>query len=95
MFWRPIVYEKRKFFEVSKCKAIRGHVVAIYSHSMAITVGRSAAEANACWSKHQMETPPKPIGSIDDPDARITPWKPMEVTVPFSKCHEKPATGVN
>ena len=34
------------------------------------------------WGDHRMETPPKPIGSIDDPNSKITPWKPMEVTVP-------------
>jgi hypothetical protein len=35
------------------------------------------------WDSHRMETPPKPVGSIDDPGAKITPWKPLEVTVPF------------
>jgi len=35
------------------------------------------------WDSHRMETPPKPLGSIDDPDAKITPWKPLEATVPF------------
>ncbi len=35
------------------------------------------------WDHPRMETPPKPVGSIDDAGAKITPWKPMEVTVPF------------
>jgi hypothetical protein len=35
------------------------------------------------WNDHLMETPPKPVGSIDDSEAKISPWKPMEVTVPF------------
>jgi hypothetical protein len=34
------------------------------------------------WDSHRMETPPKPIGSLDDPGAKITPWKPLRVTVP-------------
>lgn len=35
------------------------------------------------WNDHQMETPPKPVGSINDEGALITPWKPLEATVPF------------
>lgn len=35
------------------------------------------------WDYPWMNTPPWPVGSIDDPGAKITPWKPMEVTVPF------------
>ena len=35
------------------------------------------------WDGHRVETPPKPVGSIDDPGAKITPWKPLEATVPF------------
>jgi hypothetical protein len=35
------------------------------------------------WNGHWMENSPKPLGSLADPGARITPWKPMEVTVPF------------
>ncbi len=35
------------------------------------------------WQQeHQMESPSRPVGSIDDPDARITPWKPLEITAP-------------
>jgi hypothetical protein len=35
------------------------------------------------WNGHWMETSSKPLGSLADAGARITPWKPMEVTVPF------------
>ena len=42
------------------------------------------------WTDHLMETPPKPVGSIDDPGALITPWRPMEVTVPFDSATHTP-----
>ncbi|RME45715.1 MAG: hypothetical protein D6791_10080, partial [Chloroflexi bacterium] len=42
------------------------------------------------WNDHWMDTPPKPVGSIEDPEARITPWKPMEVTVPFDAATHTP-----
>ncbi|MBN1315774.1 MAG: hypothetical protein JXA42_09910 [Anaerolineales bacterium] len=42
------------------------------------------------WADHQMETPPKPIGTIDDENARITPWKPLTVTVPFDAQSNEP-----
>jgi hypothetical protein len=35
------------------------------------------------WDYPRMTTPPWPVGSIEDAEAKITPWKPMEVTVPF------------
>jgi hypothetical protein len=35
------------------------------------------------WWNGWMKTPPEPVGTIDDPEARIFPWKPMEVTAPF------------
>lgn len=35
------------------------------------------------WDHPRMLTPPHPAGSIDDPGAKITPWKPMEVVAPF------------
>jgi hypothetical protein len=35
------------------------------------------------WDYPRVATPPWPVGSIDDAGAKITPWKPMEVTVPF------------
>jgi len=49
------------------------------------TVGKegNVAPTYFWWDSHRMETPPKPIGSIDDPGALITPWKPLEVTNPF------------
>jgi hypothetical protein len=34
------------------------------------------------WKNHRMDSESRPLGSIDDPGARITPWKLMEVTVP-------------
>jgi hypothetical protein len=42
------------------------------------------------WTDHQMEMPSKPVGSIDDADARITPWKPVEVTIPVDAETESP-----
>jgi LPXTG-motif cell wall-anchored protein len=42
------------------------------------------------WNYPLMETPPKPVGSIDDAGAKITPWKPMEVTVPFDAATHTP-----
>jgi hypothetical protein len=35
------------------------------------------------WWNYWMKTPPEPVGSIDDPASKITPWKPMSVTAPF------------
>jgi len=35
------------------------------------------------WDSHRMETPPKPIGSIRDSGAKITPWKPLTVTLAY------------
>jgi hypothetical protein len=66
----------------------RDYTEAVYNEATGL-YGPSLGKANDVvptyfwWSKHQMETPPRPIGSVDDPDARITPWKPLEVTVPF------------
>jgi hypothetical protein len=42
------------------------------------------------WDYPLVETPPKPVGSIDDAGAKITPWKPMEVTVPFDAATHTP-----
>jgi len=42
------------------------------------------------WANHLMETPPVPVGSIGDPGALITPWKPLEVTVPFDTVTHTP-----
>ena len=42
------------------------------------------------WNNHLMETPPKPVGSAGDPDAKITPWKSLEVTVPFDVATHTP-----
>ena len=44
------------------------------------------------WQGHQMESPSRPVGSIDDPDARITPWKPVEITVPYDAETGTPVT---
>lgn len=35
------------------------------------------------WWNGWTKTPPAPVGSIDDPESKITPWKPMSVTAPF------------
>jgi hypothetical protein len=42
------------------------------------------------WDYPQVATPPWPVGSIDDAGAKITPWKPLEVTVPFDAETETP-----
>jgi len=34
------------------------------------------------WKYPWMKTPPEPVGSVNDPEAKITPWKPLAVTVP-------------
>ena len=35
------------------------------------------------WWNGRMASPPIPVGSMDDPDSRITPWKDLSFTVPF------------
>jgi hypothetical protein len=35
------------------------------------------------WWNGWVKTPPEPVGSVDDPESMITPWKPLEVTAPF------------
>ena len=42
------------------------------------------------WANHLMEQPPKPVGSIDDPDALIAPWKSLEVTIPSDAATHTP-----
>jgi hypothetical protein len=42
------------------------------------------------WDYPRVATPPWPVGSIDDTNAKITPWKPLEVTVPFDAETETP-----
>ena len=42
------------------------------------------------WADRLMETPPTPVGSIEDEAARITPWKPISVTVPFDAATHTP-----
>lgn len=42
------------------------------------------------WTDRQMETPFKPAGSIDDENAKITPWKPLTVTVPIDARSSEP-----
>lgn len=42
------------------------------------------------WDGHRMRTPPEPIGSVEDTGAKITPWKPMRVTVPFDTATDTP-----
>jgi hypothetical protein len=66
----------------------RDHTQPVYDEATGLygpTVGK---ESNVeptyfWWDSHRMVTPPWPLGSIDDPGARITPWKPLEVTMPF------------
>lgn len=40
------------------------------------------------WDYPRMDTPPWPVGSIDDPGAKITPRKPMEVILPYEAQHQ-------
>jgi hypothetical protein len=47
-----------------------------------LTVENDVTPVYLWWTDHQMEIPSKPVGSIDDADAKITPWKPVTVTVP-------------
>lgn len=42
------------------------------------------------WDYPRMATPPQPVGSVDDTNAKITPWKPLEVTVPFDADSDTP-----
>jgi hypothetical protein len=42
------------------------------------------------WWNGWTKTPPEPVGSIDDPSAKITPWKPMSVTAPFDAETKEP-----
>ena len=42
------------------------------------------------WWNGWTETPPAPVGSIEDADAKITPWKPMSVTAPFDAETKEP-----
>lgn len=42
------------------------------------------------WDGQSMETPSQPSGSKDDPGAKITPWKPLEVTVPVDSETKEP-----
>jgi hypothetical protein len=37
-----------------------------------------------------MTTPPEPVGSIDDVDSKIYPWKPMTVVAPFDAETKEP-----
>jgi hypothetical protein len=42
------------------------------------------------WWNGWTKTPPAPVGSIDDAEAKITPWKPMSVTAPFDAETKEP-----
>jgi hypothetical protein len=42
------------------------------------------------WWNYWTKTPPEPVGSIDDPTAKITPWKPLTVTAPFDAATGEP-----
>ena len=42
------------------------------------------------WDYPRVETPPWPVGSIDDPGAKITPWKLLEATVPLDAATHAP-----
>lgn len=73
----------------------RDYTVPVYNEATGLygpTIGKEndVVPTYFWWDSHRMETPPKPLGSIDDPGARITPWKPMEVTVPFDADTDSP-----
>jgi hypothetical protein len=42
------------------------------------------------WWNGWTKTPPEPVGSIDDAESKITPWKPVSVTAPFDAATGKP-----
>ncbi len=42
------------------------------------------------WDYPLVKTPPEPVGSIDDANAKITPWKSTEFTVPVDAATGKP-----
>jgi hypothetical protein len=42
------------------------------------------------WWNYWTKTPPEPAGSIDDPESKIFPWKPMQVTAPFDAATGEP-----
>lgn len=66
----------------------RDHTQPVYDEAEGLYSPTVGKESNVVptyfwWDSHRMVTPPWPLGSIDDPGARITPWKPLEVTMPF------------
>jgi hypothetical protein len=42
------------------------------------------------WWNGWMKTPPEPVGSLDDVDSKIFPWKPMTVVAPFDAETKEP-----
>jgi hypothetical protein len=65
----------------------RDYTQPVYNETTGLYGPKVGKEGNVTplyfWWNGWMKTPPEPVGSIDDPDSKITPWKPMEVTAPF------------
>lgn len=65
----------------------RDHTEPVYNEATGLYGPKIGQEGNGTplyyWWNGYMETPPFPVGAIDDPASRIYPWSPLEVTVPL------------
>jgi hypothetical protein len=73
----------------------RDYSVPVYNETTGLYGPSITKESNVVptylwWDYPRVATPPWPVGSIDDPGAKITPWKPIKVTVPFDAVTHTP-----
>ena len=72
----------------------RDYTQAVYNETTGLYGPTHVLESNVLptyyWWNGRMESPPYPVGSLDDPDSRITPWKDLAFTVPVDAATDTP-----